>query len=158
MMGWAACTHQSHRSAGTLAVWRHTNLAVASSATASNTQRTTKPVGPARESTTSPNQAQRPLNGGAEGLSHSCTPPATARSASPTSKRTNHRVSAAPERMRTGFMMPNVEAEPRAEACRRESARAIGWAALRQLLDGGWIVKLATKLTPVTASPLLRSV
>jgi len=52
----------------------------------------------------------------------------------------------------------NVETEPRAEACRRESARATGWAALRQLLDGGWIVKLATKLTPVTASPVLHSV
>ena len=103
--------HQSHLSVGTLGVWRQMKRAVNASARAPNSQRATRPVGPARVNTTLITQDKRPMNGGADGLSHSLMAPQIAKRANPASTRTNQRVSFAPVRRVIGFMMPNVEGE-----------------------------------------------
>lgn len=66
------------------------------------------PAEPAKANTPSANQAQRPLNGGAEGENHSWTPKLAATNASAASTRTSHRPSSTPVRIRIGFIMPNV--------------------------------------------------
>ncbi len=97
------CVYYSHLSAGVFSVRRQTNLAVSNSTIASKTQRSIKPVEPVRANTASTSHAHLPLKGGAEGVVHSRTAPPIARSASPTRSRTNHRVSSAPVRRRSGF-------------------------------------------------------